>query len=586
MVAIMKILLIQPPIRDFYTTKHRMYPLGLLYCASSLKAAGFHCDLLDAFSGGKKRRIPMPRELHYLKEFYCDDDKSPLRLFSHYYHFGLDDAHMRERIENADIVGISSLFTTYEQEVLRVAHIAKQCGKLVILGGNHATVSAAHCLENPHVDYVVLGEGEIRMVALCKALSGKQTVESIDGLGYKIKGRIKIQPPRDYVKTIDALPFPDRSLVDPGQYRFKGYNYTMILSSRGCPYGCTFCSSHYIMGRKIRFRSIENILEEMRISYRLYHIKVFDFEDDHFTVDRYRAIALLEAIEDEFGKDPEFQLLFENGLFPHSLNEELLSLMKRLQVTHLNLPLVTSSNKVCQNLNRPGSCESFADIVKRARHKFFITGYSILGLPESDREEMIQSIRFLCSQNVLIAPSTFYAVPGMELYEQCREKGLLPYDSFLPLRSSAFPLETDRFKRLDLVTLFRIVRAINFIKSCIDESTVPLNGTMRLTEFIRTLLMDLSELQLSFDVYTIKTSRSLSPKELGLLILSKWLTTTPRFYQIRKEKPGPNQWMYHLIPQKDSTIVWQQFLTIMHQTTICGIHNTDLTVTWDIGEYI
>ena len=105
-----------------------------------------------------------------------------------------------------------------------------------------------------------------------------------------------------------------------------------------------------------------------------------------------------------------------------------------------------------------------------AGNNFFITGYLILGLPDSDLEEMVESIRFLAGQRVLIAPSIFYATPGMELYAEGMKSGWLPVAGGLSaLRSSAFPIETDRFSRLDLVTLFRLIRAVNFIKSLIDE---------------------------------------------------------------------------------------------------------------------
>ncbi|MGA1868954.1 MAG: B12-binding domain-containing radical SAM protein [bacterium] len=581
----MKILLIQPPIRDFYTTSHRMYPLGLLYLASSLKAKGFQCELLDCFSGNMKRRIPLPFSLNYLKEFYPPDDKSPFRLFGSFYHFGLADEAIRDKIKHADIVGISALFTTYEGDVLRVAQIAKELGKVVILGGTHATVAAPHLLETPYVDYVILGEGERRLVALCQSLRGNYQLESIDGLGYKMKGRIEITQQKGYLENINTLPFPDRTILDHDNYYFRGFRYTMILASRGCPFGCSFCSSHAIMGKTIRFRSIENILEEMRICYKLYNIKVFDFEDDHFAVNRYRSLALLEAIEAEFGNDPQFRLLFENGLFPHSLDKELLTRMNKLGTNHLNLPLVTASYTLHKRLNRPGSPKSFAEIIRKAKGTFFITGYIILGIPGSDINEMLQSIRFLSERNVLIAPSIFYAAPGMEIYQQCKKKGWLTYDSFLPLRSSAFPLETDRFRRLDLVTLFRLIRALNFIKSLIDKSD--LTGEMTLSKFIKHALLYAPELSVPLENLTIKSSRSLSPTDLGLIILSTWLCSAPAFYYLRKEKLRRettvlHQWTYHLIQQKDSTRVWNQFFSIMNHTPIRGIHNTELSLTWDI----
>lgn len=577
----MNILLIQPPIRDFYHTRQRMYPLGLLYLASSLKMAGFSCRLFDAFSPDKKKTLPIPEPLGYLKKYYPPEDKSPFRLFGHFYHFGLEDDRIYEELQRADLVGISSLFTPYEGEVLHIAQMAKGLGKLVVLGGNHATVVAEHLLENSAVDYVICGEGEERLPALCEAIGGGRKCESIDGLGYRVKNKIRVIPPKGVLSDLDSLPFPDRSLLNPDGYHFCGRRYTMILSGRGCPYNCRFCSGHAVMGRGIRFRSIDNILAEMRLCRDLYKINIFDFEDENFSLHKSRTIQLLDAIEAEFGGDDKFALLFENGLFPESLDSEILARLKRLGCNHLNLPLVSSSDQTLKQLKRPGSGKSFVRAVRKASQDFFITGYLILGLPQSDLEEMIQSIRFLADQQVLIAPSIFYATPGMDLYSECETKGLLPINSFLPLRSSAFPIETEHFQRLDLVTLFRVVRVINFIKSLIDESQ--LKGTIELSQFLRAELQNFSDYYFDSADQKIIVSRPFSKKELGLILLSKCMAPAPVYYQIRKIREKPVRWVYQLIRQEYSVNVWEQFDNRMTQSNIRGITNPDLSLIWDLN---
>ncbi|MCX8011800.1 MAG: cobalamin B12-binding domain-containing protein, partial [Desulfobacterota bacterium] len=159
----MKVLLIQPPIQDFYQTPTRIQPIGLAYLAASLKANGYEVEILDA-QKKKRKTIPFPPELFYLREFYPDYDRSPFKLYTHYYHFGLDWEEIKERIKNsrAEVFGISSLFTPYQAEALKIARIIKEWdkGKIVVFGGANASTRPIEILQNPEVDYVIIGEGE------------------------------------------------------------------------------------------------------------------------------------------------------------------------------------------------------------------------------------------------------------------------------------------------------------------------------------------------------------------------------------------------------------------------------------------
>jgi len=133
----MKILLIQSPIRDFYQTSIRTQPIGLAYLAASLKKEGHEVEILDCQTETKKS-IPIPAELSYLKDFYPLNDRSPFKLYSGYYHFGMGWEEIRRRVENskADVFGISSSFTPYHGETLMIAQIIKEWDrkKVVVMG--------------------------------------------------------------------------------------------------------------------------------------------------------------------------------------------------------------------------------------------------------------------------------------------------------------------------------------------------------------------------------------------------------------------------------------------------------------------
>src|SRR5512143_3018345 len=123
----MKILLVQPPIRDFYRTSIRTQPIGLAYLASALKLHGHEVEILDCQTD-RKRPITIPSELSYLRDFYPFDDRSPFKLYTGYYHFGMGWDEIRERIlgSKADVFGISSSFTPYHGEALQIARIIKE----------------------------------------------------------------------------------------------------------------------------------------------------------------------------------------------------------------------------------------------------------------------------------------------------------------------------------------------------------------------------------------------------------------------------------------------------------------------------
>jgi hypothetical protein len=158
----MKILLIQPPIRDFYQTSIRTQPIGLAYLAASLQRNGHEVEILDCQTD-KKRRIPIPSELSYLRDFYPFHDQSPFKLFTGYYHFGIGWDEIRRRIEDsrADVFGISSNFTPYHGEALEIARMIKDLRgrKTVVMGGAHVSCDPENVLKNSFVDSVLLGKG-------------------------------------------------------------------------------------------------------------------------------------------------------------------------------------------------------------------------------------------------------------------------------------------------------------------------------------------------------------------------------------------------------------------------------------------
>ena len=470
----MKLLLIQPPVEDFYQTSLRTLPVGLLYLAAAVRDVGIDVELLDCQATRQQQVLPVPTEFAYLKRYYQPGNLSPWKLFGHYRHYGLAWEAIGERIRQAraDVIGISALFTPFYREALHVAALAKAVDPAcpVIMGGAHVNACPAQVLADPHVDFVLLGEAERTLPELLHALHDQRhaALERICGLGYKTDGTLVLPEHGDLVEDLDALPLPARDLLDPTHYTLGGKRLTMLITSRGCPYHCTFCSIFLTAGRQFRTRSIPSILAEMQHCRTQFGTEIFDFEDDNFSFDQQRATAILAAIRDTFGPGG-VELLAMNGISAANLSEQLVADMQRTGFRALNLALVSSDRQRQRATKRPGSTPHFDRVVQQgAALGVEMVNYLILGLPDSSLHEMLASMLHLMARPVLIGPSVFYATPGTESYRQCLAQDLLTSPELALQRSTCFPVETPQASRPELVTLFRLCRLLNFLKARLD----------------------------------------------------------------------------------------------------------------------
>lgn len=462
--CIRKLLLIQPPVQDFYDTDIRLQPIGLCYLKAAVQK--YHPEVsvkvVDFHQGRGRATIALPKELSYLKKYYFIQDSSPFRTFGQYFHFGASFEEIADVAarEQPDMVGISSLFSPYYREVLQCAEIIKKrTGALIIVGGSHVSGSPETMLASPYVDYIIRGEGERPLVELLHCLAKKDDPRKVAGLGYKDGDRLHLNDVGDNYSADDLEP-PDFSDLSSKRYLFKTRPICMVMSSRGCPHRCSFCSVQGTFGKTYRPRAVESIVDEMEKRYRQ-GFRVFDFEDDNLTFNKERFKKLCEVIIEKFaGKD--IQLLAMNGVSYKSLDRELLQLMREAGFTHLNLALVSSNEKVLAEVKRPHRVDNFTEIVEIGHELGFqIVAYQILGLPNETIGSMMTTLLFLARLPVLIGVSTFYLTPGAAIAEQ-----FAPMDAadILRSRSTAMAIETEECKRDHLYTLFITARILNFLK--------------------------------------------------------------------------------------------------------------------------
>ncbi|MEN6440968.1 MAG: radical SAM protein [Syntrophobacter sp.] len=461
------VLLIQPPIRDFYLTAKRTIPYGLASIASALERDGFSVRIIDALATPKAQTIRLPREMGYLKEFYPTADISPFSLFHQFKHFGYGFEQIGElaRESGAVLIGISSLFTAYSDEAIETAEAVKRkCpGAAVVLGGHHPTELPGEVLRHECVDYVIRGEGEAALPRLARALTGRLPLEDVPGIGFRMPdGGIFVNPPA-VIQDLDAVASPAVELIDSVFYRRKGKPSAVIVSSRGCPLRCSYCSVGGAAWSRFRLKSTDTVMRELELAVFDFGARFIDFEDENISFERKWFLSLLGRIKERFaGYGLELRAM--NGLFPPTLDEEVVRAMKEAGFTALNLSLCTTCAAQLKRFRRPDVRESFENAVRLAgKYRLECVGYIIVGAPEQDAEESLADLLYLLPMKVLAGVSVFYPAPGSSDFEKCRERGLLP-DRFSLMRATALPI-TDTTTRLEAATLLRLGRVVNFMKT-------------------------------------------------------------------------------------------------------------------------
>ena len=429
----MKILLINPP-QTFYPGSEPPagnLPLGLMYIAAVLTKEGYRTEILDAFMiDGSFRK-----------------NEETLNV-------GMPFEQIKQEIHNRkpDIIGVAGPFTCQIENSVKVSDLAKQVNQdiLTAVGGPHVSaVPKAFLEEAKSVDIAVTGEGEYTMPEIARYFEGKKQLNEILGVAYRKDEEVKVNLSRPFIKNLDELPYPAYDLVEMERYlgpkkigyrSFRDRAISMI-TSRGCPFNCCFCSVHLHMGKGFRAHSANYVLNHIQYVVEKFDVKNVFFEDDNLTLDLARFEAICDGL---IQKKIRVGWETPNGVRADCLNVNLLLKMKKSGCQSVFFGVESGDQQILDNV----ICKSLdlnrvVEVAKICKEIDLKTGaFYIIGFPGEKKENMQKTVDFALrlKRDFDVGMHLFFATPsyGTRLYEECKSKGYiqenLAWNSFAAAR--------------------------------------------------------------------------------------------------------------------------------------------------------
>ena len=423
----MKILLLKPINSTYYVVQS---PLGLGYLAAVISRGGHQVRIIDAG-----------------REKLSWDGFTSLVEKGEY-----------------DLIGIQ-MFSYELPQVKRHIDIIKEYapGSVVIVGGPHISgdpKGTANFLDK--MDFGFVGEAEIGLECFLrlekKDYSDPSCLEEVPNLVWRREGRVMVNP-RGPVQDPDEIEFPAWDLMDPRTYPdathgifFRHTPVAPIVTSRGCPFPCTFCAARALTGRVIRYRSVKNVIEEILLLRSRYGVREFHIEDDNFTWKREYVIAFCRKII-ELGLDLAFAL--PNGIRLDSLDREVLTLMEEAGFYSIAVGIESGSDRILALMKKSLTREVIREKIELIRGctDMRVSGFFLIGYPGETEDEIEATISFACELPLDLASFLItMPLPGSPLWDDYKKQDYqkINWEDFIPSRvipgvSSIMP---EHFKKL------------------------------------------------------------------------------------------------------------------------------------------
>lgn len=376
--------LVYPYFRPFNDKSiFRFPPLGLGYIAAYLKQNNISVDLVDCA---------------FLSQ---------------------EEALEKVRRSNPKIIGIYTMFSM-KDKAIQIAKLLRGNCELLVAGGPLPTLNPEEFLQD--FDVVVIREGEETMLKLVREVEKDADLSRVRGIAYREKDKMKLTPPREFIQNLDSIPFPARELFDNQAYKNHfskkfGYTITSLITSRGCPFNCDFCSQP-IFGNKFRTRSPANIVDEIETVYALGYERIW-FADDCFTLSRKRLIDICNEIIQR-----RIRIDWECLSRVDTIDREMTEKMKQAGCVRVFFGIESGNDSVLALMNRLVTTKQAKEAVHATKQSGIQVGaFFILGYPGETDETVLDTVRFASSLPLDYLSFTFpYPIPGTPLYDRVKDK--------------------------------------------------------------------------------------------------------------------------------------------------------------------
>lgn len=352
-----------------------------------------------------------------------------------------------------DVVGISCKSQTFAS-VRIVARLAKQIDPdtRVVVGGPHAAMVGEEILDCPDIDVVVRGEGEQTLVELLGAFQAGRSLDDVDGIAFRAGGEVVQSPPRRLLADLDSLCHPHQGapevLHDYGLYPPAAFSH--IFATRGCPYDCFFCGSRNVWGRKVRFRSAPNVVEEIRSLQRL-GLTSIHFDDDTFGVKGEHIRRLCDGIERQC---PHLEWSCE--LHVKLISDDVIARMARAGCRSIQLGIESGNDEILRQIRKGFTIDQAITATETiSRHGVAVQAFFMVGFPQETEATLADTVTAMKRVDGMLSYSIFTPYPGTEAFEYCKSRGLIgdEYDTAVhnhqsPANCFCENIRPERFRQL------------------------------------------------------------------------------------------------------------------------------------------
>lgn len=338
----------------------------------------------------------------------------------------LDDEHEKEAIRrsNADFIAIAATTNT----IMEAYALAKKTREVlpnarIAVGGPHPTMMPERTLQEcPEINYCIISEAEETTLELAQGKADKDIL----GIAYRDKkGKIQITNPRPLIQDLDKIPFPARDLLPLHKYWTPGvrrYPFATIMTSRGCPYSCTFCSNFRTQGKQFRYRSPENVLAEIDHLVKDYGIKELNLLDDNFTFMPKRVEEICDGL---IKRGYDLELKTGNGIRADRVTPQLLKKMKQAGFYLVAFGIESGNEEILKKMRKGEKKEHIVNAVRWAKEAGLLTeGFFMFGNEGEGEKEMLDTIQFAKDLDLNFAQFQVYTpVPGSPYYDKLMKEG-------------------------------------------------------------------------------------------------------------------------------------------------------------------